>query len=306
MNRELENEFSWSLSRDRRFRDCERSYYWFYYGSWKGWDPAAPEPARQAYRLKQIKNLNQFAGTVVHELIKQTLERLRDGKPVSLEGTWQLARRRLNDGWKQSREKLWRQNAKHNLNLFEHHYGPEPPPEMIRSISERVRACLEKFFALPLLKDLLTLPTADWLTVDSLDAVSIEGLKFFAVPDFALRRGELVYLYDWKTGQPDEEYSRQLEGYALYAFHKWKTPPERQRLILVYLLDGHMEEVTPTAEGLLDFREMLLASVEAMRSRLDDPQTNAASAERLPMTDNRTLCPSCVFQEICFGGPAPR
>ena len=76
----LINRFSWSPSRDRLYRNCARAYYFNYYGSWGGWERDAPAPARLAYRLKQMTNLPMFAGTVVHDVIKGSIARIRGGK----------------------------------------------------------------------------------------------------------------------------------------------------------------------------------------------------------------------------------
>ena len=48
---ELQNQFSWSRSRDNAFRDCRRRYWIHYYGSWGGWERDAPTSVRQAYLL---------------------------------------------------------------------------------------------------------------------------------------------------------------------------------------------------------------------------------------------------------------
>ena len=43
----LANEFSWSHSRHETFQTCLKRYYFAYYASWGGWDPAAPARARE-------------------------------------------------------------------------------------------------------------------------------------------------------------------------------------------------------------------------------------------------------------------
>ena len=61
-------EWSWSHSRDLLFRECQRKYYYQYYGSHNGWlQEAAPEAAR-LYRLKQLQSLYLLFGDVVHQM----------------------------------------------------------------------------------------------------------------------------------------------------------------------------------------------------------------------------------------------
>ena len=45
---DIQNELVWSHSRGRAFHDCRRAYWYTYYGSWGGWDSAAPEEAVSA------------------------------------------------------------------------------------------------------------------------------------------------------------------------------------------------------------------------------------------------------------------
>ena len=76
------NEFSWSISRDRVFQTCPRQYYFNYYGYWGGWEINAPQRVRQIYILKQLKNRYMWAGAKVHDCIERTLTNLQRGISV--------------------------------------------------------------------------------------------------------------------------------------------------------------------------------------------------------------------------------
>ncbi len=66
----LTNDFSWSKSRHEKFQDCRRAYYLHYYGSWGGWEDAARPSARQLWVLKKLANRFNWAGNVVHAVIR--------------------------------------------------------------------------------------------------------------------------------------------------------------------------------------------------------------------------------------------
>src|SRR5512138_989447 len=74
---DLQNEFSWSKSRHEKFRECRRAYYFTYYGSWGGWEAPAGSAVRELYVLKKLSSRWQWAGSVVHEAIRQLLEKAR-------------------------------------------------------------------------------------------------------------------------------------------------------------------------------------------------------------------------------------
>jgi hypothetical protein len=75
----LENQFSWSRSRDETFLDCPRQYYYEYYASWNGWLGDAPGRTRTIYILKQLKSRQMWAGEAVHHCIERTLQNIRRG-----------------------------------------------------------------------------------------------------------------------------------------------------------------------------------------------------------------------------------
>src|SRR5262245_5696181 len=78
----LQNEFSWSLSRDRVFRDCARKYYYAHYGMWGGWDRRADARTREIYVLKNLKTRQMWAGIVVHDAVRRSIRLLRNGQAV--------------------------------------------------------------------------------------------------------------------------------------------------------------------------------------------------------------------------------
>ncbi|NPC85605.1 hypothetical protein HPC49_46385, partial [Pyxidicoccus fallax] len=69
----LSNDFSWSKSRHEKFSECLRAYYLYYYRSWGGWEADAPKDVRELYVLKKLGNRFSWAGSVVHEAIKDVL-----------------------------------------------------------------------------------------------------------------------------------------------------------------------------------------------------------------------------------------
>ena len=82
----------WSVSRDKRLRDCARKYYFFHYAS-QGGKSAPPESLEhQLYVLKHLRNRFMWVGEVVHELLEHTLQNWGRGREVDPQA---LIRKRL-------------------------------------------------------------------------------------------------------------------------------------------------------------------------------------------------------------------
>jgi hypothetical protein len=74
---DLQNEFSWSKSRHDKFAECRRAYFYAYYGSWGGWEAPGGSEVRELYVLKKLSTRFQWAGSVVHDALKQVLVRAK-------------------------------------------------------------------------------------------------------------------------------------------------------------------------------------------------------------------------------------
>ncbi len=70
-------EFSWSLTRHRLFRRCERAYFLHYYFAQGGWDRYADELVRQAYAAKKSVSYAHWLGEVTNRVLEEALDRVR-------------------------------------------------------------------------------------------------------------------------------------------------------------------------------------------------------------------------------------
>lgn len=304
---DLQNDFSWSKSRHEKFSECRRAYYYTYYGSWGGWDAPQGSPVRELYVLKKLSSRWQWAGSVVHEAVKQLLDRARAGaEPWPLERVLEQTRRRARAQFTTSREKgYWRERSR-ITGLTEHEYAdPVKDEEWKRLYEEVIDGSLRALHASPLLGEILATPRERWLTVDELDSWTFEGTKIWAAVDFAYRDADgRIVLLDWKTGKEREADHLQVGTYALYAQQKWGVPPEGVVAALVYLapaagapavrVDVKADEAT-----LETCRQEMRASIGAMRALLPDPRRNAAEVADFPQLEDRAGCRTCPFRRPC-------
>ena len=302
----LVNEFSWSPSRERIYQRCARAYYLHYYASWGGWDRRAPESARLAYRLKQMTTLPMLAGTVVHEILAQSIQEIRAGRSAERGSMLRDASARLNRAWRESRQKAWLERSpKHVTNLLEHYYGEheggEPvSAEVIHKTKHTVETCIDRYLTSGVHTGLKASRGQDVRACEELRSFQVGGTKVWIAIDLA-RESEagLLTIYDWKTGHQRPEDLFQLQVYALYACGAWELDAAAIQTVGVYLLAG--EEKGERFDSVL--RDQTVAEIEAssarLRARLREPEKNEAVEGGFEMISDRGQCAQCSFQEIC-------
>jgi hypothetical protein len=302
----LPNDFSWSKTRHDRFNECLRAYYFFYYRSWGGWAASAPKEVRELYVLKKLGNRYTWAGSVVHDAIKDVLLDWRAGRTVDAEAVEARARKLMQDDFRHSRTKgYWTQKYRKAFSgLVEHEYEETVSDEAWKQNWETVRSALAWFFSSRWPELARGLKPHQWLEVDAgaeYSTFSMDGVKVFAIPDFAyVEEDGTPVVVDWKTGKAREGYDEQVLGYALYMSQRYKLPLERVKASLVYLNDGVEQQVQVDPEAVQSFRARFSDSVARMRELLADPASNVPKEESaFPQTENLESCVRCAFRRPC-------
>lgn len=303
----LTNDFSWSRSRDGKFRECLRAYYLHYYRSWGGWELEAPEEVRRLYVLKKLSNRYNWAGSVVHDALRHSLLAVRFGRAVDPARLIDRAHRLMRQDYLYSlRKSYWSEPYRRRFRgLVEHEYDEPISREEWKRNWESAKAALVWFFESRWLPLARSLKPEQWLEVDS--AVfercnfSLEGVKVFAVPDFAyLGEDGAPVVVDWKTGGVREGQGEQVLGYALYVANRYGFAADSVKASLVFLNVGLEQTVRVDADSLAGFQARFRQSVEGMKRLVLDVAANSPRpAEEFPMTEDLALCARCVFRRPC-------
>ena len=299
---EFKNKFDWSISRQRNFDKCKRLYYYNHYGMWNGWDIYAPEEARLCYRLSKMTNLQILAGSVVHPMIHELLESVKSPKLMRLDSLKTRARDKLNGAWKQSKDKLWLESPKWNINLFEHYYNRKPSKEYLERIKTKVMTCLTNFYNSEIFLNIQEVDTINWKPIEEFQELQIENCRVGLKMDFAIEIDGNLEIYDWKTGKEDESNIEQLVCYALYGEQAWGYTLDNIILNIFYLNENQIEEHKVSAEQKGEAVDRIIQNSERMLGMLEDKDNNIASKDNFPMIDNLNECKWCFFQEMCYGG----
>jgi len=298
---DIQNEFSWSKSRDEVFQACPRQYYFNYYGYWGGWQSNAPERTRRIYILKNLKNRYLWAGDTVHQCIKHTLKNLQRGISVlNVDEIIAITIDGMREDCRSSRDKRYLVHPK-SCGLFEHEYEVDLPDAVWKQVAGDVEQCLRNFYGSEMFAFLKTLPQERWLEVENFSYFYLDGVKIWAVLDCSFQTDEGVTIVDWKTGRASSrDMSLQLACYAMYGHEKWRVPPERIRLVEYNLLSDQRAEFSISAGEIKDTRAYIRGSVADMQSLLADVGQNVPKAEKFfKKTEDERIRERCNFRKVC-------
>ena len=294
-------EIGWSLTRANMFADCRRRFYFQYVFSEP---PSSSDTAARIYEMKKVIGLEMWVGQVVHSSIEWALSKALEGSiPTAAEVEKDVVRR-LSEGWKASKNELWRSNPRDDdfPCLFEHYYGLPVNKESTDGLKEKALLCARNFMGSEVFGRIVELPADSWLPIERYSTFRVDGILFFAKLDFAFRHEGLLWVYDWKSGKPSEGDRRQLVCYGLYAAGKWDVPPEDLRLCAAYLQP--VFDVVCESVGEDDFvgiRGFVRQGYDEMLGCYRDPGRGLAAIDDFSLTDVLWGCKRCGFRGVCEG-----
>jgi len=306
---DLRNEFSWSTSRDRLFRQCKRAYYYHYYGSWGGWDENANPHVREAYILKNLTSGKAWAGAHVHRAVSRILRSLKRGSLSPEDAIIYATLKEMRNDYAQSVSGAYREKPKKACGLFEHEYGFDKSPDYWKSLADGVVSCIRNFYSSDLFGVIVDTDPSSWLVLegDGFDggrnSFVFEGDTIYAKIDFAFAEDGCVYIVDWKTGREllGDDDPLQFHTYALYGMEKWGVSLDELCLIEANLSIPESQEVELSSDQLVALVDYIRSSICEMKAFLVDPVNNVAEMWDFPKEEGRH-CDWCNFRRLCGRG----
>ncbi len=298
---ELKNEFSWSKTRDEVLRTCPRQYWFSYYGFWNGWFENAPQRTRQIYVLKNLKNRHRWAGEKIHECIQRSLHNVRRGiKVLPVDEIVSITLDQMRAEFRSSKAKNYWKHPK-SCGLFEHEYEVEVRDEEWKEVASHVEACLRNFYSSDIYDGLKSHRKGGWLEVEEFSSFDLDQTKINLVIDCAIKEGEGIYIYDWKTGKSlSEDLSIQLGCYALYAMEKWSISPESLSIVEYNLSMNKSNWFPVSTEEMKGMKGYIHGSIKDMRSLLADIPNNLPMEEdRFSRIEDEGVSLSCNYRRVC-------
>jgi hypothetical protein len=299
----LKNEFSWSKTRDEIFKSCPRQYWFAYYGFWNGWLKDTPERTRKIYVLKNLKNRQTWAGEKIHSCIHRSISNIRRGiKVLRVEEIISITLNKMRSEFRSSRSKTYWKKPK-TCALFEHEYGLEVTDQEWKEMAQNVETCLKNFYASDIYARLKSHGKEGWLEVEEFSSFNLDSTKINVVIDCAVKEGNSIIIYDWKTGKAlSEDLSVQLACYAFYAMEKWDLPPESLEVVEYNLFFNKANSFSVTKGEIEGVKGYIQGSVKDMQSLLKDSENNIPLPEdQFSKVEDEGIISRCNFRKVCRG-----
>jgi CRISPR/Cas system-associated exonuclease Cas4 (RecB family) len=309
----FQNSFSWSKSRDEKFRECPRQYYFHHYGSWGGWEASADPKVRELYILKSLKSRHMWMGEVVHHAIENALKHYQQTKEMPTDSFLTQITQRMRREFRESKTGEYRKRPNKVLGLYEHEYGLEIADAKWAELHDSARRCFTTFTNIIFPARVKPIPVEDWKLIETLQDFQFEGSLIYVKIDFAyIQRGSpdgglggragspTLVIVDWKTGRTEDvDNEIQLDCYGLFSRDFFKIPVEKIQTVESNVNSGK-ETTRKMIEAKMDFaKHYLRNSIAGMKRLLADPAKNVAREEDFPFTDNEQTCRYCNFKKVC-------
>lgn len=279
MNERWRQHFSWSKTRQARWDECKRAYYYHYIAVYGG---CLDAPFSELKRLARLDRFSHWQGRLIHQAINTQIARFSAG----LELEPQAAKSYL------LREVAHVQSNPRAV-LAEAENGVALEAERFEAFKQNGLKQLDHFFnkVWPRYQNLT------YLEHEKLGHFSMDGLRILVKTDLVVKepKGSLL-IADWKTGDepqdPDE--SLQLGAYILWATHKYQVLPDQVWAELVYLQAAEIRPTQRSQEQLDEIREHIRAKAREMWA--------VKSLADLPATPEESKCKECSFATCCPEG----
>ena len=297
----------WSFSTDRDFRRCQRQFFFKHiaasHASTEGW-------RREAFILRQLKTLDLWRGTVIHEGVQHyVVPALRKGNPLNWKDLTEQTLRRAERQLAFSADRRYREpgiakgKQENFCALVPHETGQGISAQEFEGVCQEVRIA---FGRLAEMSDLWTelLGRKDchpekqlWVKFD--DASIMVQLDLV----FERQQGRPTII-DWKSyeigGDTDARLQTALYGWALWRSNFYAiNAPANIDLLECQVMDGVVIKHECSQEVFDEVEDYIYRSLHRIFSLCRSKKLSEAKLEDFAFTDNPNNCEHCVFRGLC-------
>jgi hypothetical protein len=291
-------ELIYSHSRAKMLDNCQRAYYFNYYGSVGGWRQDATQRTKQIYKLKQLQGLNAILGEAIHAAITQLIINPAmndlDFKRI-INKTIHLSYRNSLD-----KKQEWLNNHKLFKMLMEIYYFGQIKMETQQAIIDKIEACRTNLCKCKSLFEITS--GSNILTIDELKEYAVNGHKTLVRIDALYQTkntGEYVVV-DWKSGKGSAEEIEQVLLYVYMVHKALNVPVEAIEARLEYLLSGDSASFRFNAQDMQFAEKIIVEDINKMQKCLLDVDKNVPLPEVYFPMNKSSRCKYCNYQELCL------
>lgn len=288
--------FTWSYPAARAFELCRRKRYWRNYA-----DSSERDQARILGRLISSQQLAEQAVVAAGKWLREQDRDTLTGQ----EAYEQAARPLLNDVWKSSRTKAWKQpSAIGTLGILEEvhaelhpDFGPNWPVTLKTQILEQIEHLLAHMQ--PLFDGV---PRSADCVLGEKQQFEIDQVKIQVDPHWVYRENERIRIHRWECGLPDPADQYHMGLLVKWASAAYGVSPEEVDVIFEYL--ALRQSVTES-----DSAALLRAAEDWMQESWMDMSDYLENEDRLEnrprpklewdMTPDRDVCRNCCYHALC-------
>lgn len=301
--------FRWSFSTDKLFRRCQRQFYFAQIAA----HHSPKEPwRREAFLLRQMKTLELWRGSVIHEGIQHyVVPALRKGDPLDWEiltgETIQRAKAQLAF----SEQKRYREpgiaKTKHEdfCALIPHELGKGVSAAEFDVVCGEIRTAFQRLASLSDLWQPL-LGRKDCKAEEQI-WVEFDDVKIMVQIDLLFERSlGHPTIIDWKSYELGGDTDARLQT-ALYGWAVWKSKlfsdlrdAQNIELLECQVQDGVVIKHECSLEVFDELEDHLYRSLNRIFSLCRTKKLADARLQDFAFTDNPNNCEHCAFRQLCI------
>ncbi len=298
----------WSFSTDRDFRRCQRQFFFKHIaashaptGGWR----------REAFILRQLKTLELWRGTVIHEGVQHyVVPALRKGSPLDWNELTEQTLRRAEEQLAFSAEKRYREpgvtkgEQESFCALVPHETGQGVSKEEFERVCGEIRRAFQRLAGLSeLWEELLGRKDCHpekklWVTFDGVNIMVQLDLVF----ERKLGRPTII---DWKSYEVGGDTDARLQT-ALYGWALWRSKfydisaPDNIELLECQVQDGVIIKHECSQEVFDEVEDYIYRSLRRIFSLCQSKKLNEANLQDFAFTENPNNCEHCAFRGLCI------
>lgn len=278
----------WSVSRYETFSKCKRFYFYTYYSKFD-----KDYSHNKIIKLKSLTSIPLETGNIVHNIIKDILERLiKSENEIDRNKFFDYSRKKTNQILK-------------NKNFSEIYY------KELKSIDHKILFDKIK----QSLINLIDSERFNWIFTNAINSKNkwiieppgygetrINNLKAYCKVDFLFPREDKIFIIDWKTGKHYElKHNKQLLGYTTWAKYQFDFSSKNIKPIIAYLFPIYEEiELEVDENKISEFTRTVEKETSEMYKFCMDIEKNIPiEKNKFILTENSAICKYCNFRELC-------